>query len=345
MKHCLASGILALVLFPFSLCGGDLTALTNLEGIRIEAEVLALQDDKVEVMYRGNKTSIPLNKLDEASRAAVTRALDEREKDAAVATAGRMELPDGQKIVPEKLLTFILDATDQERKWVKNDLLQKIQVTVAFPPGFDPGKSWPVFFTNGTTLGANADVVKSFKTGGNECGYVVLGAHAVGITEENKLGWWDCRGLVTQRAIRELAKNWPGILQSDWYFGGNSGGAKNCCYLAVYLHEVLAIAPAGFFLSACNEMKMTDAIESYRSKEKVFRNAAFFVSNGKKDKIAPPAKGEEVVDLLKRAGFRNVRFEVHESGHGMNQQHCREALQWFTQLRNGREISPGEEAD
>lgn len=147
---------------------------------------------------------------------------------------------------------------------------------------------------------------------------------------------WNGRGRCTWRAIDELAKRWPLIMESDWSYGGFSGGAKNCCYLAVYLFEVYKNKnerrPVGFYMGGCNEMKMSDAVEFYRSSKPPFKEAAFFISNGDADKVATPENGENVENLLRKDGFRTTRKAVYQGGHAFYEPHFTEALEWFKEL-------------
>jgi predicted esterase len=313
--------------------GADLSKLTNLEGRVIEVEVIALNDNKAELLLGKKPISYPMDQLSEESQAEVKRAIAARKANAAVENAARMKLPDGKPIVPNSLLSFTVKATDQERKWTKNEHLKEILISVSFPKDFDPGKPCPVFFVDDTTPGANAKQVGSYRAVGNEMGYVVIGAQAEGVSAANQLNSWDVRGVATMRAVTELGKNWPAITQSDWYFGGCSGGAKNCCYLAVYLHVTFKKPVSGFFISAANEMKLLDAIKNYKSDKQGFRKTVFFVSSGKTDTIATPEQAKNVADGFARIRLGEVRFELHDGGHILSQEHYRAALKWFTQLR------------
>jgi len=331
---------LALPILLGTIHGAELTKLTNLEGRLIEAEVIALKEGKAEILIGAKRMSYPMDQLTQESQAEVKRVLAAREGEAAEKKAARMKLPDGQDIVPGQLLSFTLQATEEDRQWAKNDQLKEILISVAFPNDFDPDKPSPVFFVNDTTPGANAKISGSYVGGGTELGYVVLGAQAVGTSHKSTLSYWDVRGVVTARAINELGANWLAITESEWYFGGSSGGSKNCCYLAVYLYERFKKPGSGFFISACNEMKMLDAIEAYKSDKQAFRKAAVFVSSGNADTVATPAQGKIVAEAFERALMGEVRFELHNGGHGMNQEHYREALKWFTRLRENPQAEP-----
>lgn len=324
---------LALPTLVGAMQGAELSKLTNLEGRVIEVEVIALNDGKAEMLLAKKPISYPMDQLNEQSQSEVKRAIAARKAKSTEENAARMKLPDGKPIVPGNVLSFTVQATDKDREYTKNPLFKEILISVSFPKDFDPNKTWPIFFANDTTPGANANLVGGYRVIGNELGYVVLGAQAVGVSNDNKLGYWDVRGLATMRAVEELAKNWPAITQSDWYFGGGSGGAKNCCYLAVFLYESFKKPTTGFFISASNEMKLLDAIETYKSDKQGFRKTVFFVSNGKSDKIATPEQGKGVAEGFTRMRLGEVRFELHDGGHGMSHEHYREALKWFTQLR------------
>ena len=234
-----------------------------------------------------------------------------------------MDLPNGEKIVPGKLQTFILEATAEDREKAKCTGMKTITVSVSFPEGFDPVRKWPVFFSNDTGSGRNAGVARTYQQAANRLGYVVIGAQGEGAPGADKesvktLTYFDARGRATRRAVDELVKRWPLIMESDWSYGSFSGGAKNCCYLAVYLFETYKDKterfPVGFYMGGCNEMKMSDAIQDYGSRKPPFKEAAFFVSNGDGDKVASAEDGRKVEDLLNKDGFRLTKRAVYPGG-------------------------------
>jgi hypothetical protein len=323
------------------LAKAELTPLVDLEGREIKVEVVSMADDVVTVVFNGKTINLPMARLDEASRKRVESALEAKGKEREARLAEGMNLPDGKQIVPGKLQTFILEATDEDREASKCAGMKTITVNVAFPEGFDPGRKWPVFFSNDTAPGRNAGVARTYQQAANRLGYVVIGAQGEGAPGADKdsikaLTYFDARGRVTRRAVDELAKRWPLIMESDWSYGGFSGGAKNCCYLAVYLFETYKDKterkPVGFYMGGCNEMKMSDAIKAYGSRKPPFKDAAFFVSNGDGDKVASPEDGEKVEDLLNKDGFRSTKRSVYQGGHTFYEPHFTEALEWFKDL-------------
>jgi hypothetical protein len=324
-----------------TLAGAELTSLVDLEGREIRVEVVSMADGEVSIVFNGKKISLPLARLDETSRKRVESVLEVKSKEREARLAERMHLPNGEKIVPGKLQTFTMEATDEDREKARCAGLKTITVSVAFPEGFDPDRKWPVFFSNDTSGGRNAGVARTYQQAANRLGYVVIGAQgegAPGADQESTktLTYWDTRGRCTRRAIDELAKRWPLIMESDWSYGGFSGGAKNCCYLAVYLFETykdkIERLPVGFYMGGCNEMKMSDAIDAYGSKKPPFKKAAFFLSNGDGDKVASPEAGQKVEDLLNKDGFRPTKSAVYQGGHTFYEPHFNEALEWFKEL-------------
>jgi predicted esterase len=342
MRISIRTGCLSAILtLVCPLAGAEPTSLVDVEGREIRVEVVSVADGEVTIVFNGKKVGLPMARLDEASRKRVETVLGEKAKERETRLAERMDLPNGGKIVPGKLQTFVLEATDKDREHAKCEGLRTITVSVAFPEGFDPDRKWPVFFSNDTSPGKNAGVTRTYQGAANRLGYVVIGAQGEGAPGADKesiktLSNWDARGRVTRRAIDELAKRWPLIMESDWSYGGFSGGAKNCCYLAVYLFETYKDQaerlPVGFYMGGCNEMKMSHAIEAYGSKSQPFKEAAFFVSNGDGDKVASPEDGRRVEDLLNKDGFRLVKKAVYPGGHHFHEPHFTEALVWFKEL-------------
>lgn len=323
------------------LAGAELTSLVDLEGREIRVEVVSMADGEVSIVFNGKKIVLPLARLDEASQKRVESVLEVRGKERQARLSERMHLPNGEKIIPGKLQTFTMEATDEDREKARCAGLNTITVSVSFPEGFDPDRKWPVFFSNDTTSGKNAGVARTYQKAANRLGYVVIGAQGEGAPGADKesiktLTYWDTRGRVTRRAIDELGKGWPLIMESDWSYGGFSGGAKNCCYLAVYLFETYKEKterlPVGFYMGGCNEMKMSDAINVYGSKKPPFKEAGFFLSNGDGDKVASPEDGRKVEDLLNKDGFRPTKRAIYQGGHIFYEPHFNEALEWFKEL-------------
>ncbi|HSP42095.1 MAG TPA: hypothetical protein VLO11_04440 [Luteolibacter sp.] len=337
-RACRLAAILALAC---PLAEAELTPLVDLEGREIRVQIVSMADEEVTIVFNGKQIDLPLARLDEASRKRVESVLKAGKQDREARLADRMRLPDDKDIVPGKLQTFTLEATDEDRKAAKCEGMKTITVSVAFPEGFDPDRKWPVFFSNDTGSGRNAGVARTYQQAANRLGYVVIGAQGEGAPGADKesiktIAYVDARGRVTRRAIDELAKRWPLIMESDWSYGGFSGGAKNCCYLAVYLFETYKETtervPVGFYMGGCNEMKMSDAIKAYGSRKPPFKDAAFFVSNGDGDKVASPDDGRRVEDLLKKDGFRQTKRAVYQGGHKFYEPHFTEALEWFKEV-------------
>ncbi len=316
-----------------SLVPAEVVELTDAKDRRIKAELLELEEDRLKILFNKKEMWIALDTLNEQSRLAVKCAFAKRAEGAAVRNEQKMFLPNGEKIEPGKVHRFTVELTKEQEQWNKESTVGSYVLCVAFPQQFDPGKSCPVFFVNTTTSGNNADSVKGYSKVANQLGYVVIGAQATDLRNNKEMASLAVRGELTYLAIESLSNNWPDILKSPWYYGGNSGGAKNCCFLSVYLYEIYKVAPSGFFMGGCNEMKMTTAIEYYNSAKQPFRDTAFFISNGSKDNTATPAQGEQVEKELNKNGFRTTRREVFSGGHEVSSEHFAEALKWFNELR------------
>ncbi len=95
----------------------------------------------------------------------------------------------------------------------------------------------------------------------------------------------------------------------------------------------MQIEPLGFFLGGANELKLEDACKELKIPKTKFDEAAYFLSNGASDKIAPVSEGEEIAAELRRLA-KNVRFEMHEGGHSLNRGHVEQALDWFVELES-----------
>ena len=304
--------------------------LKNAEGKEILAEVIALRDDQVEISVAGKRMAYPMSQLTDESRMEVKKALEQLAKKALEAKSAKMKLPDGQVIVPGQMMNFTLPVPKEQTVKAKEETFKEVLVGVAFPKNFDPSQPCPVFFVDDTMPGQNAKIARNYQAVGNEMGYVVIGAQAVGSVKGSNLSTWYIRGLSALIALDALSENWPAIFESQWYYGGCSGGGKNCCYLSIFLYETYDHHASGYFASATNEMKLLDAMEAFKSDKKAFKKSLVYVSAGKLDKVATVAMSQRVADDFKSAGVAEVRMEIHENGHTVHHPHFRQALEWFS---------------
>lgn len=251
-----------------------------------------------------------------------------------------MRLPDGATLVRGQAHILTVEATREDRELAETkgrgnlSTFQTVKIVVAVPSNFDPNVATPIFIADDTTGGQNAWRAQGYAPSGMAAGYIVLGAHPGEIESDIGLTYWNARGASARRALIELEKMWPQSKEWPLYYGGFSGGGKNCFATAGFIAEHIDRYPAGFYLSGTNNSPVEKVFENYRFRKSKFRDAAIYLTNGTNDSIASPRAGELVARLLDRVGFDEIRTETFEGGHENRYDHHRMALDWFTKLRD-----------
>ena len=220
-----------------------------------------------------------------------------------------------------------------------NTKLAHARIGVAVPQGFDPSKTWPVLVVTNTEAYPNIDSLRQFKDSALAENWVVLAADEVEAEPNNEGGMkWPCMGA----AFDYLTKAWPGL--KDWPIacGGMSGGAKNSSFLAGDLarehHRVI-----GLLLMGCNQDMASVAFR--KGGAATMLGASVFISSGKSDTIATPARATEVRNSLQATGFRKVRLESYDGAHDIYQPHVTEALRWFLAQSPSSSATPAASSD
>jgi len=304
---------------------------TDVQGRVVEAEFIRFDEPNVILRVVGREIPFPLQRLSEADQTFV------REQVAAAREAALTKtrtLPDGSPLVPGTIQEFILDATDEDRKLASHEggpleSLRTIRVLLAVPADFAPDKATPMFIADDTTPGRNAARARALAKPGIEEGYIVLGAEAGEIDSDGKLRSWNSRGTCARRALQAIAEMWPASLDWPLYYGGFSGGGKNCYFTAAFILKHLERAPRGFYMAGANELMLDPAREQYKLPSSAMRDVAVFLSNGDEDPTAPVAKAQDLAGELRRMGLKQVRQESFPGGHRQNMEHFTEAVRWF----------------
>ena len=135
------------------------------------------------------------------------------------------------------------------------------------------------------------------------------------------------RCALAEAALDALSAAWPASKTWPVATGGFSGGAKYSGWLGGWFCEA-GRNVVGMFMGGCNQDMTTYALDELKPPRKQFTAAKVFLSTGKEDKIAGPAKTGEVISSLKRSGFE-VREEQFDGAHEVNKDHILEAMKWF----------------
>ncbi|PZR74229.1 MAG: hypothetical protein DLM73_08455 [Chthoniobacterales bacterium] len=211
-----------------------------------------------------------------------------------------------------------------------NPRVETGRAVLTFPPGFDPGRSWPILIVTSTsdfnrTSAMDADWYRAPATAE---GWIVLGSDAT-ITPRIDSTQWRL-GLLGA-ALETIRKEWPQSSKWPVAFAGFSGGSKRSGILGAMLAKSGSVRVCGFFLSGINEDRLGESYKTYHPGAG-FLEVPVWLSSGDRDPIATPQAHGVVKVSLERTGFKRVRLEQFAGGHQLKMTEVRRALQWFRQL-------------
>ncbi len=211
-----------------------------------------------------------------------------------------------------------------------NPRVETGHAVLTFPPGFDPGRSWPILIVTSTsdfnrTSAMDADWYRAPATAE---GWIVLGSDAT-ITPRIDSTQWRL-GLLGA-ALETIRKEWPQSSKWPVAFAGFSGGSKRSGVLGAMLAKTGSVRVCGFFLSGINEDRLGESYKTYQPGAG-FLEVPVWLSSGDRDPIATPQAHGAVKVSLERTGFKRVRLEQFAGGHQLKMTEVRRALQWFRQL-------------
>lgn len=316
---------------------------TDTTGRKIDAEILAVEGDKVVLQFKGKRTPLALDRL-----SAEDRSFAEQWTKDHPAGAGEVKTPDtpagelklcGTTLssngsvnqVQEPLSAAALKSFSKAK--VKPTLLK---MAVALPAGFDPAKPQHVMWVSAAInndderKNGNCGAMGMYAGAATAAGWLVIAADTeLGnprMEDNQRSEGGDLA--VHQNAVEVLAKTWPGF--KTWTFAccGFSGGAKASFYR---VGDLLAseLNVAGMFLAGCNQDLTADAREETRCRKAGLRKIRVFISNGKSDTISSMALAEAVESSVKGNGYGDVRLEPFEGDHSMNRAGFEQAMAWF----------------
>ncbi|MCB1227020.1 MAG: hypothetical protein KDK99_14480 [Verrucomicrobiales bacterium] len=302
---------------------------TDDQGRAVTAEMVRQDGENIVLLVNGSEIPFPISKLSAEDQA----WLQQKQETSAKAA---FSLPGGVALKPGGRVEFFLDTTEDDRKEAKNPKMEKVRVVLAVPADFTPDRPWPIVVASTTVGGRNARAAGPFVEPGVAAGFIVLGAESAEEGAKIESDTWAYRGHAATMALGALHDRWPGSASWPRYFGGHSGGAKNSCHMACHLVGTLGVKVAGFFFSGCNQAMMDPAREEYGTPKTPFKDAAFFISNGVNDKIAPPTEGEKIADELKSGGYGPIRVETFDGAHEIHRPHIEAALAWFKEIASNQ---------
>jgi len=245
---------------------------------------------------------------------------------AAAQSGGRFQ---GVPVLLGKTISATVPLSAEEKTYAAiggNRVPANAVATLAAPPGFDPGNSWPVLivFSTSDSRRDNRGDIPFYITGALREGWLVLTGDGPEQPRDDSTGW---RAAMTLAALDALHRSFPGSNKWPVACAGISGGAKRACLIAPLL-AVKGNRVAGVYLAGVNEDLLGEGYRTFHPGPG-FLNTRIFIISGQSDKIATPAQTERVMRSIRANGFRQVRLETFPEGHNVKRPLTLAALRWF----------------
>lgn len=206
-------------------------------------------------------------------------------------------------------------------------------IEVAYPPGFDPNRAWPILIVNATSderFNSSRTLMHQYVDVATTAGWVVVAADAnrrLLVNQDNV----RLRLALVTAALLALQLQWPAAASADLAFAGFSGGAKHSGWLAAAFHarerKVIGVFQAGI-----NEESFAKAGEQFDVLNQDFQRIPVFLLGGERDRIASPAAHRRVERRLKKAGVQHVQLVFFDGPRRVDAAPLKDALAWFTSL-------------
>lgn len=312
---------------------------TDVQGRKVVGEFLRLDAGSPVVSINGKEMTLPLDKLsaeDQAFVADLVKAEAEREaeavakkEDAAKAIAAGDYTIDGTPVLKGGKTTII--ERPYPEAWSK--ILSKkrrdeisMKMGIILPPDFDPSKPQRVYVVS-TAVNSPAE--------GREGNLAKLRGYSKTCSEK---GWisiaFDSNTGVPASdfamvlGMQLLVKEWPVLKDSEYGFGGFSGGSKACSGpVAWFIKNDYKVV--GAFLGGSNFQYFETSRKHYGAPRGPYGKIKAMVSSGEQDTVASVDAGKGVMAGLKAAGVGEVHQEVHSGGHSFYEPHFAMALDWW----------------
>lgn len=201
------------------------------------------------------------------------------------------------------------------------------RATLVFPAGFDPAKPWPMLIVTSTSDFDRTSPmdIGFYRAAATSEGWIVLASDGPVRIKPDSAEW---RLAMLLGALDALHREWPQSAKWPVAMAGYSGGSKRTGDIAPYLVKAGLIKLSGLFLTGINVDRLSESYRKYQPGP-AFLDTRIYLSSGALDKIATPANHNQVLDSLRRTGFRNVRVESFPGEHEVNAAAVRDALRWF----------------
>jgi predicted esterase len=315
---------------------------TDVNGRSIQATFISADAANVTLTLNGKEHTLPLTRLSAADQAWIKQQSATASSPPAAAPAGLSI--QGKTAIPGVKVEFDAEISPELRKRVDKftqgkdffedtDLSQAL-VAMALPPGFEQSKPHPILFISVTASGrengkkgnSSIRVMEKYTETALALGWIVMAADGPGYLTAGRP---ENRAMQMEAALSALEKAIPGSKTWPVVTAGFSGGAKYSGHLGGWLVKNTDHPLIGMFMGGCNQDTATESLKTFQPNRAIFTKVPIYISTGKKDKTASPAMSQEVIQSMKAGGFDHIKEGLHELGHSLQQEHLKEALEWF----------------
>jgi predicted esterase len=206
-------------------------------------------------------------------------------------------------------------------------------VEVAFPPGFDAKRSWPILVINATSdpkFNSSRALMRRYADVATSAGWVIVAADAnreLVVNQDNV----KLRLALGSAALAALQAHWPEAANAPLAFGGFSGGAKHSGWLAAaFVAQERKVI--GVFQAGINEESFVKGGKQFDVVDDAFKRIPVFLLGGERDRMASPSAHRNIEKQLRKAGVLNVKLELIEGGHHVAPAPLAGALEWFEEM-------------
>ena len=252
---------------------------------------------------------------------------------------------EGVPLTPGSTVSVSVPLSAQEKTYVEEggNVAPPYTVAVlAVPPGFDPKKSWPVLvvFSSSDNHHQNRDALKfHYRRVALAEGWVLLAGDGPAVAPRADSSGWRAghtlAALAWPRKLPYLPSKRASYLSALLALAGNK-------IIGVFLSGITqeslpppATAPEPGTTNSWTQSNPSVCCESIAEGYRRFHPGSSFLrtpvfySTGRHDRIATLENQTGAAETTRRAGFTNVRQEVHPGGHMVQPAHVQEALRWF----------------
>jgi len=302
-----------------------LRSWTSNAGKKLEASLVRVDGDNVTLISSNREFRVQLSSLSEADQTFVRDLESAKRKQL-------LELPFG-KLKEGERVTLTVPVPDSIRQQIRDGVFGDISLgltidmSIAAPKNFDPGKPNKFLIISAPGNGRSAEAMNSFWKTGVERGWIVIGCSLPGEKDGDAL----IRMATILSGLDVLHQAWPGSRKWPVAAAGNSGGAKMTGTIGALLvkHGYNLI---GIFKGGCNQQFIGTAINDYKPDKARLLKTPIFLSSGLQDTVATPRMFGTVERQLNELGFKHVRLENYDGEHSVNQAQIAMALDWFVQM-------------